>query len=616
MRDDDITTIVSCPVRRVGVLIGKAGATINQLRKETGASIEVERSDSKEPREASSIIERMLRFQAQSLQSKMLCSGPGHQIERLLQILPLLCQAPLSHKLILDGRHIHIRHMPPAATATGPQQQYPPPQHAPPPQAPPASHPGFPPAHAAPPPHYPPPQAGYQSYPGYAQPNLSPAQAPATAPAPQSHPHYPPPPSGYPPVPTYHHQVPSTYPTYPSYPSPTYPGYPAYPSQPAYPAYPPEQPPPAAPGSKRSASLKLSIPNGLHSQRPGAYGSRLLVDRLHHVQVAIRKMTSSCALDPAAALRRGHTVAARSITIQKAKTFEIASLLSFAIVPVALKTEDECNHQISLVILPRCALTLLRQTSFISTLYPQVFAANRSTDPNAEVQDAPKARKGKGAVTGAFPRLEAERRAPGARVWKESELALHDGQNRSRPLLIAILGEVYDVGPGERFYAPGEGYALMAGKDASRAMSTGQFAEDATPSLHGFSAEQIADVMHWRSFYRQHEQYRFVGFLEGLYYSKDGSPLPAMLNLEDAQSQIEKTQKAMAEAKQRFKACNSKTTQEDPRTEIWCDPRYHGEGASLVYVTAYSPESKKEESWCACASTSGRAEEIHRLSWM
>ncbi|CAE6969459.1 HNRNPK [Symbiodinium sp. CCMP2592] len=51
MRDDDITTTVSCPVRRVGALIGKAGATIIQLRKETGASIEVERSDGKEPRE-------------------------------------------------------------------------------------------------------------------------------------------------------------------------------------------------------------------------------------------------------------------------------------------------------------------------------------------------------------------------------------------------------------------------------------------------------------------------------------------------------------------------------------------------------------------------------------
>ena len=68
-------------------------------------------------------------------------------------------------------------------------------------------------------------------------------------------------------------------------------------------------------------------------------------------------------------------------------------------------------------------------------------------------------------MRGAFPRLEAERRAPGARlpaadqadrckmykhgsllqwradasspkarVWKESELALHDGQNRSRLL--------------------------------------------------------------------------------------------------------------------------------------------------------------------------------------
>ena len=53
----------------------------------------------------------------------------------------------------------------------------------------------------------------------------------------------------------------------------------------------------------------------------------------------------------------------------------------------------------------------------------------------------------------------------------------------ARPLLLAILGEVYDVGPGERHYAPGQGYSGMAGRDASRSFTTGNFKKDAVPGL-------------------------------------------------------------------------------------------------------------------------------------
>eukprot|EP00439_Symbiodinium_sp_Y106_P007459 s3113_g1.t1 len=212
------------------------------------------------------------------------------------------------------------------------------------------------------------------------------------------------------------------------------------------------------------------------------------------------------------------------------------------------------------------------------------------------------ARKGKAATAGAYPRLEAVERSSGARVWSVAELALHDGQDRNRPLLLAIVGEVYDVGPGARFYSPGEGYAEMAGKDASRAMSTGKFDVDAVPSLQGFSEQQVSDVMQWRSFYRQHEEYRFVGFLEGPYYAADGSLTPKLQSLEDTQAQTEKVSKTMAEARQRFKACNSKSKHGDDNTELWCDPGYHGPGTMPVYLTAYNPEAKKTESWCACAS--------------
>ncbi|CAJ1423675.1 unnamed protein product [Effrenium voratum] len=137
-------------------------------------------------------------------------------------------------------------------------------------------------------------------------------------------------------------------------------------------------------------------------------------------------------------------------------------------------------------------------------------ATDNSTATASAEAKAP--RKGKGSKGPPYPRLPAEERTS-ARRWTLQELALHDGESRERPLLLAILGEVYDVGPGERFYGPGEGYHVFAGKDASRAFTTGQFNDGAVPGLKGLLPEQISDVISWRSFYQKSDKYRFVGAL-------------------------------------------------------------------------------------------------------
>merc|ERR1719422_11039 len=57
------------------------------------------------------------------------------------------------------------------------------------------------------------------------------------------------------------------------------------------------------------------------------------------------------------------------------------------------------------------------------------------------------------ATAEAFPRLDAVSRSK-ARMWSVEEWEKHKGEDPNKPLLLAILGEVYDVGPGARFYAP------------------------------------------------------------------------------------------------------------------------------------------------------------------
>ena len=44
-------------------------------------------------------------------------------------------------------------------------------------------------------------------------------------------------------------------------------------------------------------------------------------------------------------------------------------------------------------------------------------------------------------------------------------------------LLLAVLGEVFDVSKGAKHYAPGMGYSFFTGRDGSRAFVTGDFTE-------------------------------------------------------------------------------------------------------------------------------------------
>ena len=80
-----------------------------------------------------------------------------------------------------------------------------------------------------------------------------------------------------------------------------------------------------------------------------------------------------------------------------------------------------------------------------------------------------------------------------------AELALHDGSRDpvGFPLWLAIDGVVLDVsGPeGQRFYAPGQDYAVFAGTDSTRALALGTL-DDEDVARMGVSSES-ARVRAW-----------------------------------------------------------------------------------------------------------------------
>jgi len=156
----------------------------------------------------------------------------------------------------------------------------------------------------------------------------------------------------------------------------------------------------------------------------------------------------------------------------------------------------------------------------------------------------------------------------GARIFSSAELRL--AAERQAPLLLVVVGEVYDVTSGREYYArqpdqsadsdsyegastsgrtadrasekiavaiaavmmlvavPPAGLPGFAnGTDASRAFLTADFVHNATDDLDDLSPGQCLGVEHWVGFYRDHATYAHVGRHHGRFFDASGTPTEA-----------------------------------------------------------------------------------------
>lgn len=92
----------------------------------------------------------------------------------------------------------------------------------------------------------------------------------------------------------------------------------------------------------------------------------------------------------------------------------------------------------------------------------------------------------------------------------EEELRAYNGSDPSKPLLMAIKGQIYDVSRSRMFYGPGGPYALFAGRDASRALALLSFEpEHLTGNIEGLSDDQLEVLQDWEEKFK--EKYENVG---------------------------------------------------------------------------------------------------------
>lgn len=161
----------------------------------------------------------------------------------------------------------------------------------------------------------------------------------------------------------------------------------------------------------------------------------------------------------------------------------------------------------------------------------------------------------------------------GPRVFTPEQLN-EEGSGKSGQLLLAILGEVFDVSAGTEFYAEGQGYNCFVGRDASRSFVTGEFEGDGlTDNVEGLEPGELDGILHWRSFYRDSDKYLAVGLLAGPFYDASGARVPGVLD--SIEERVAKWKAAEAATKEAFPPCNSKWTQ-DSGSYVWCTSKSGG----------------------------------------
>ncbi|KAG0565286.1 hypothetical protein KC19_8G179100 [Ceratodon purpureus] len=181
------------------------------------------------------------------------------------------------------------------------------------------------------------------------------------------------------------------------------------------------------------------------------------------------------------------------------------------------------------------------------------------------------------------------------RMWTSVELEKYNGTDNLPPLLLGILGSVFDVSKGWQHYGPGGSYHHFVGRDASRAFVSGNFSDDGlTDSLEGLTPSQIKAIDDWRLFFLS--RYVYLGKLEGTFYNKEGIPTKKLHLAEKEVKKAVKIEKQQKLDEERFPNCNSKWTQ-DKGGEVWCND---GKFPRIAELVSEGPKRGPPRTRCAC----------------
>lgn len=94
--------------------------------------------------------------------------------------------------------------------------------------------------------------------------------------------------------------------------------------------------------------------------------------------------------------------------------------------------------------------------------------------------------------------------------FTQEQLKAYDGTDASKPVYVSIKGTVFDVSRKRETYGPGGSYAVLAGKDGSRALGLSSLKpEDAVADWSTLEEKERKTLDDWHTFFTK--RYNIVG---------------------------------------------------------------------------------------------------------
>ncbi|RSH87962.1 uncharacterized protein EHS24_000485 [Apiotrichum porosum] len=129
-------------------------------------------------------------------------------------------------------------------------------------------------------------------------------------------------------------------------------------------------------------------------------------------------------------------------------------------------------------------------------------ADNKSTSDTAPASKLPKASIMSAPATNLNP--------PKSDPISVADLAQYNGEDASKPIYVAIKGNVYDVSAKTEMYGKGSGYNVFAGKDASRGLGMSSLdPKDAVADYSPLNEAQMKTLDGWETFFQK--RYNVIG---------------------------------------------------------------------------------------------------------
>ncbi|CAI6350033.1 unnamed protein product [Macrosiphum euphorbiae] len=182
-------------------------------------------------------------------------------------------------------------------------------------------------------------------------------------------------------------------------------------------------------------------------------------------------------------------------------------------------------------------------------------------------------------------------------------------------IYLSILGNVFDVTEGRRFYGPGGSYSGFSGRDASRSFITGLFDEEnLTDHVSDMDPNDLIGLDTWINTYKK--KYKEIGKLIGRYYDSSGKETDYCKLVFEKIKSSKMAKVAKNEEMAKYPSCNIEYVQENQKSKVWCTKLSGGIQRNWIGVPRKLQsldENGKLSIRCACVQldTLSKAELMH-----